>query len=124
MAREIYYKQLSYQIIGAAFTVHSRLGCGLPEHCYQRALELELNNRDIPFSAQRRFPVTYDELDVGYFITDLIIDSKIILELKSDERITLNHEAQLFTYLHVTSLKVGYVLNFGVKHMQFKRLIL
>jgi len=124
MTTEFYYKDLSHQIIGCAFRVHTKLGSHLPEHCYEHALILELTKLGIHSVEQQRFEVLYDETHVGHFFTDIIVDSKIVLELKSDERLTLNHESQLFTYLRVTKLKVGYLLNFGNKSLQFKRLIL
>src|SRR4030043_722580 len=116
--KNIYFKELSYTIIGIAFKVHTKLGCGLPEHCYHHALEAEFSHSHIPFLSQKRHDVYYNDEYVGHFFTDLIIDNKIILELKSDEHITANHESQLFTYLRVCKLKVGYLLNFGVKALQ------
>jgi len=124
MTKEFYYKELSHQIIGSAFKVHTALGSHLPEHCYEHALILELTKSGIPCVEQQRFEVYYHDQHVGHFFTDIIVDNKIVLELKSDERLTLNHESQLFTYLRVTKLKVGYLLNFGNKSLQFKRLIL
>ncbi len=124
MNNNILYKDLSYTIIGTAFKVHSRLGCALPEYCYSRALVIEFTNLNIPFTHQKRHDVNYNNEYVGHFFTDLIIDDKIILELKSDLNITPNHYAQLFTYLRTTNIKVGYIINFGSRHLQFKRLIL
>ena len=118
------FKELSYKVIGACFKVHSALGCALPEHCYNRALVYEFERLGIPCSNQVHFPVLYNDLDVGVFYTDLIIDSKIILELKSADKLISNHFAQLFTYLRVTKLKVGYLVNFGTRSLQYKRLIL
>jgi len=117
-------KDLSYTIIGIAFKVHSKLGCGLPEHCYQHALEAEFTVSRIPFLSQKRHDVHYNGEYVGHFFTDLIIDNKIILELKSNDHISVNHESQLFTYLHASGLKVGYVICFGARSLKFKRLIL
>jgi len=122
--KTIYFKELSSTVIGSAFRVHSKLGCYLPEHCYQHALEIEFQRLNIPFLRQKEHDVYYNEEHVGHFFTDLIIDNSIVLELKSSESITGNHLSQLFTYLRITKIKVGYVLNFGAKHLQFKRLIL
>jgi GxxExxY protein len=121
---DILYKELSYIIVGAAFTVHRALGCGFPEHCYHSALAVEFTRLAIPFTDQESFDVYYDSVHCGALRTDLIIDKKIILELKSAESITSSHVAQLFSYLRATHIKVGYVLNFGSKSLQFKRLIL
>ena len=118
------YKELSYKIIGICFKVHRELGSALPEYCYQRALELEFKKQGIPCTSQEHVDVHYDSTYVGHFIPDIIVDNSIILELKSDNGITANHISQLITYLTTTKLRVGYVVNFGVKSVQFKRLII
>jgi GxxExxY protein len=122
--KEILFKDLSYKIIGACFKVHSRLGSCLPEHVYQRALELEFAELGIPYTSQQQLPVHYRDQHIGHFFSDLIVDNKIILELKVDDRFTIHHQAQLFTYLRVAGLHVGYLVNFGLKSLAFKRLIL
>src|SRR4030042_1680329 len=116
--KNIYFKELSYTIIGISFKVHSKLGCGLPEHCYHHALEAEFSHSLISFLSQKRHDVYYNDEYVGHFFTDLIIDNKIILELKADEHITANHTSQLFTYLHATGLKVGYVIYFSARSLK------
>jgi GxxExxY protein len=121
---EFYYRNLSYQIIGICFKVHKALGPGLPELVYNKALYLEFARQYIPIETERTFKVHYDGVDVGLYRCDLIVDSKIILELKSDVRLTRNHEVQLLTYLNITSIKVGYLVNFGNRKLEFKRLIL
>jgi len=121
---DILYKELTDQIIGLAFNVHAKIGCALPEHIYERSLCLELTKHNIPHVHQKRYDVYYDDEHVGHFFTDIVVDNKVILELKSDEKITPNHFAQTFTYLRVTKLKVAYIINFGVRQLQFKRLIL
>ena len=121
---EILFKELSYHIIGAAFKVHSTLGCGFAESCYQTALSLEFLSLNIPFTQQERFEVYYNDQFCGFLITDMIVDHSIILELKSAETITSSHVAQLLSYLRATKLKVGYILNFGIKSLEFRRLIL
>ena len=124
MSYDILYRDLSYQIIGACFTVHSKLGPGLPESCYNHALVYEFNRLNISCTQQDKFSVYYNDEIIGHFFTDLIVDRKIIIELKADDRITPNHLAQLFTYLKVCKLKVGYLVAFGAKSLLFKRLIL
>ena len=124
MTDNILFKDLSYRIIGIAFKIHSKLGCALPEKCYQHAFQQEIDTQHIPFTAQQAHQVYYNDNLVGIYYSDLIIENKIILELKSDDRITQGHVSQLFTYLRVTGIKVGYVINFGAKSLQFKRVIL
>jgi len=120
----ILFKDLSDKIIDIAFKVHTKLGCSLPEHCYERSLIIEFNKQYIPCVHQKRYDVFYDDEQVGHFFTDIVVDNKIILELKSHEAITSNHYAQLFTYLRTTKLHVGYILNFGSKCLLFKRLVI
>jgi GxxExxY protein len=122
--KDILFKELSYHIIGAAFKVHSALGCGFSESCYQTALALELQSLNLPFTQQERFEVYYNDQFCGFMVTDMIVGRSIILELKSAESITSGHIAQLFSYLRATKLRVGYVLNFGSKSLGFKRIIL
>ena len=122
--KNILYKELSHTIIGIAMRVHTRLGSGLPEHCYTRSMAIELDIEGIPHSTEHRVEVIYDHQIVGHLIPDLVIDSKICLELKSADNIYPHHISQLLSYMHACKLYVGYVLNFGVKSLQFKRLIL
>jgi len=77
--------ELSHQVIGAAIDVHRQLGPGHFESVYERALRIELGLRDIPFRAQPALPVTYKGLSVGEFVPDLIVDDRLIVELKATE---------------------------------------
>ena len=120
---EFFYKELSHEVIGACFAVHSQLGCGLPEHCYNKALMVEFKRREIFCTYQEQFDVHYCGAYVGHFVTDLVVDSKIILELKAVEGITPGHQPEFITYLTISGLRVGYVVNFGVRSLQFKRLV-
>jgi GxxExxY protein len=107
-------EQLSEAVIGAAIEVHRRLGPGLLESAYQCCLEYELTLRGIPFSRQVGLPVTYKgiSLDCGY-IMDLVIDGRIVLELKAVETVTELHQAQLLTYLRLSGIRVGLLINFN-----------
>ena len=99
---------LTYQIIGLAMRVHRRLGPGLLESVYQKCLSHELSSAGVPFRSHVPVPIEYDDiaLDCGY-IADIIVDNKVILELKSVERILPLHEAQLLTYLRLSSCRIG-----------------
>ena len=122
--KNILYRELSHTVIGVAMRVHTRLGAGLPEFCYTRSVALELDAIGISCSKEHRVEVVYNDNIVGHLVPDLVVDSKIILEFKSDQGIYPHHISQLFSYLHACKLRVGYVVNFGVKSLQFKRLIL
>lgn len=109
------HKELSDQVIGAAIEVHRQLGPGLLESAYQACLAHELSLRGILFVSQLDLPLTYKgvQLDVGYRI-DLLIDDKVIVELKAVEKVLPIHEAQLLTYLRLLRKPVGLLLSFFV----------
>ncbi len=102
-------------IIGAAIEVHRHLAPGLLESAYEECLCHELHLRGIEFKRQVEVPVLYKglKLDCGYKL-DLIVQDEVILELKAVERILPVHEAQLLTYLRLTGMHVGLVINFNV----------
>ena len=113
-ARLILEEKLSEAVIGAAIEVHRVLGPGLLESAYQRCLEYELELRRIRFQRQVDLPVSYKGicLDCGYKM-DLVVDGKIVLELKAVETLNDLHEAQLMTYLRLSRIRVGLLLNFN-----------
>ncbi len=114
--------ELTEQIIGAAMTVHRELGPGLDEKIYENALCLEFAAQSIHFTQQERFPVHYRNHVVGTLITDLIVDSKVIIEAKVADQISDTHIAQLLSYLSITNLQIGLVLNFKPVSLGIKRL--
>ncbi|VVB87108.1 PD-(D/E)XK nuclease superfamily protein [uncultured archaeon] len=111
--------ELSNKIIGAAIEVHRSLGPGLLESTYEECLCHELSLSQIPFERQVGLPVVYkgNQLDCGYRI-DMIVDKKVILELKSVSEVQPIHKAQLLTYMKLSGLKLGLLLNFNVMLMK------
>ena len=107
--------RLSKEIIGAAIEVHRHLGRGLLESAYEECLSKELAIRDIVFERQKPLAVVYKgiTLDCGYKL-DIVVEDKVILELKSVNKIESIHEAQLLTYLKLSGLKLGILINFNV----------
>ncbi len=107
--------RLSKEIIGAAIEVHRHLGPGLLESAYEECLCKELEIRDIVFVRQKPLAVVYKgiTLDCGYKL-DIIVEGKVILELKSVNKIESIHDAQLLTYLKLADLKLGILINFNV----------
>ena len=103
------------EIIGAAIDVHRALGPGLLESTYQACMCRELGLRKIPFRSQVELPVQYKgvQLDCGYRI-DLVVNDRVMVELKSVERLASIHESQLLTYLRLSKLRVGLLINFNV----------
>ena len=118
---------LTYKIIGCAYKVHKALGPGLLESTYEACLKHELLKANLKAKSQHALPIKYDtiELDAGYRV-DLLVEDSIILELKAVEEIKSIHKAQLITYLKLSGLKLGLILNFNVSNMQkgIKRVIL
>ncbi len=111
--------QLSKIIIGSAIKVHKNLGPGLLESAYEETLYYELNKEGLNVEKQKPMPLIYDEvkLDVGYRI-DLIIESKLIIEIKSVEYLNDVHLAQILTYLKLSGCKLGLLINFNVKYLK------
>lgn len=111
--------ELSSKIIGGAIEVHKALGPGLLESAYEECLAYELDLRGLSIERQKPLPVGYKgkRLDCGYRL-DLVVEKAIILELKSCEAIEEIHKAQLLTYLKLSGLSVGLLLNFNVSVMR------
>jgi GxxExxY protein len=110
--------ELSGRIIGAAIEVHRVLGAGLLESAYEECLCHEFSINNISFERQVQIPVLYKgiELNCGYR-ADIIVDKKVILELKSVAAIEPIHEAQVLTYLKLSGLKLGLLLKIGRAHV-------
>ncbi len=107
--------QLTHTIIGAAIEVHRALGPGLLESAYEECLCHELGLRQLAFQRQVPLPLTYKgvDLDCGYRL-DLVVAQTVLLELKAVAQILPIHEAQLLTYLRLSKMKIGLLINFNV----------
>ena len=118
---------LTYKIIGSAYKVHSALGPGLLESAYQACLEYELKKLGFLVESQKALPIIYEEvhLNAGYRI-DLLVENTVVLEFKSVEAINEVHIAQILTYLKLSKVKVGLLINFNVKDLKqgIKRFVL
>jgi GxxExxY protein len=120
---DVLYKELSYRIVGAVMEVHRVLGPGFLEAVYERALAHELALRGIVFERQRRLPVRYKSELVGDYVADIVVEDKVILELKAVSGLTKVHEAQAHHYLAATGLRLAILLNFGAPSLQQKRVV-
>jgi len=111
--------ELTNKIVGATIEVHKTLGPGLIESTYERCLCHELRLRRVAFANQVALPVVYkgSKIDCGYQM-DLVVENAVVLELKSCEKIEPIHQAQLLTYLKLSGLKLGLLLNFNVPVMR------
>jgi len=121
------YEELTSEIIGAAIEVHKILGPGMLESAYEECLCYELKQMNLSFKRQQPIPIVYKEikLECGYR-ADIIVEDKIILELKSSEGITPVYEAQILTYMRFAQKRLGLLINFNVTKLTngLKRYIL
>ncbi len=118
------YKDLTEKIIKAAMNVHNTLGFGFMEKVYENSLMTELKLSGLKAIQQSPVEVFYKGDLVGDYITDIIVEDKVILELKSVENLNKVHEVQLVNYLKAVNMEIGMLLNFGKEKLEFKRKVL
>lgn len=114
---------LTEQIIGAAIRVQKTLGPGLLEGLYQKALAFELSRAGIRVQRERVVPVAYLGEPLGEQRLDLVVSERVVVELKAVETLAQVHRAQLLTYLRISGLPIGLLINHGTEHIQVKRLL-
>lgn len=119
---ELLHEELTNSIIKTFYEVYNELGHGFLEKVYQNSLFLELKNKGLKVEAQKKIAVFYKRTEVGEYYADLILEDKIILELKAADYIVKEFENQILNYLRATHCEVGLLLNFG-KKPEFKRKI-
>jgi len=112
---------LSGQVIGAAMKVHSALGPGFLESVYQNALIWELQKGGLKAEAGKAIGVRYDGQTVGAFTADLLVNDRLIVELKATQSLAKAHEVQLVNYLVATGIDEGLLLNFGAERLEYKK---
>lgn len=119
--------QITHEILDSAYKVHTKLGPGLLESAYQACLAYELKKKGLTVETEKALPLIYEDikLECGYRI-DILVEDKVIVELKSVETFTDVHVAQILTYLKLSEKKVGLLLNFNEKSLRngIKRIIL
>ncbi|HUO06828.1 MAG TPA: GxxExxY protein [Phycisphaerae bacterium] len=114
---------LTEQIIGAAMRVHNTLGVGFLEKVYENALAHELRKMGFTVLQQHPIPVYYDGIVVGDYVADLVVEGKVVLELKTARALADEHTSICINYLHACKLPVCLLINFGTPRLQFKRLV-
>lgn len=118
--KEFLYKELTYKTIGLAMEVHSKLGCGFLEKVYENALMLLFRREGIEVKQQIPIKVYFEREVVGEYLADILVENKIVLELKIIERITDVQRAQALNYLKATGLRLAIVLNFGKNKLEYE----
>ena len=117
------YPELSYKIMGVLFKVHSKLGSSYQEKYYQRAVEQEFLIQNIRFQREVLIDVEYSNIKVGKHYLDFIIDGKIVLETKTDLRISPDFIGQVISYLKSSNLPLGIIANFRAPRLTYRRVI-
>ena len=118
------YEEGTYRIRAVLLKVHNTLGPGFREETYKRAVLLELKKQKIEFESEKEFEVFYDDRRIDCFRLDIVVEEKVILELKAVDQLAKIHESQLLSYLRASSLKVGLLVNFGESSLQVIRRVL
>jgi GxxExxY protein len=109
------HKELTEKIIGIFYKVYNNLGYGFLENVYENAMMIDFKKENIPAVSQYAIKVLYENEIVGEYFADILVDGKVIVEIKAAKTLALEHEAQLLNYLKATEKEVGLLLNFGPK---------
>ena len=120
---KIIHRELSYKVVGMSMQVHRELGYGFLEKVYENSLMVLLRREGIV--ARQQFPVRvyFEGEDVGYYLADILVAGKIVLEVKTVEGLIDAHRAQALNYLRATDLRLAILLNFGKEKLQYERLV-
>ncbi len=120
---EYKHKELTGEIINAAHTVHNALGYGFLEKVYHKSLFIELRKRGYSVESEKPIEVRYNNQVVGDFFADLLVENKVVVEIKATDKYANVFEAQLLNYLKAAGLEVGLIINFGPS-VEVKRMVL
>jgi GxxExxY protein len=118
------YEKTSYLIRGCAYEVYRQLGCGYLEKVYERALLQELTLQGLQAETQVPFDVRYKGSVVGEYFADMVVEKSVVLELKAQQLLPPESEAQLLNYLKASGLRLGFLINFAFPRARIKRVIL
>jgi len=115
--------RLSKQVIECAQNVSRELGAGFLEKVYENALCIELKRAGLSFQRQQCYAIRYRNEEIGNYIADLVVEDKLLIELKALSAFTGEHESQVMNYLKASGLKVGLLLNFGISRLDIRRIV-
>jgi GxxExxY protein len=116
-------QELKQKILEGAFAVHNNLGCGFLEKVYSNALLFELRNLGLQCEHEVPFKVKYKDVVVGDYCADLVVERRVLVELKACTGLDSVHEAQILNYLRASGIQVGLLLNFGKPKLQYRRFV-
>ncbi len=120
---KILCRDLSYKIVGIAMEVHRKLGYGFLEKVYENVMMVLLRREEIQAKQQAPITVYFEDQIVGDYYADILVEDKIIVELKTVDRIADVHKAQTLNYLKATGLQLALLLNFGKEKLKYERLV-
>ena len=120
---EYKHRELTGLILEAAFEVHNTLGCGFLEKVYERALICELKKRGLKLETQKAIKIKYKDQEVGTYVADLIVERKVIVELKVVNFLAAIHKAQALNYLRASNCEVALILNFAKPKLEYRRVV-
>lgn len=115
------HEELSHKILRACFEVSNELGIGFLESVYEKALLIALRQKGLNADSQISLAVKFREIVVGEFFVDILVEKKILLELKAATALTKEHQAQIINYLKATGVEVGMLINFGNPKLEYRR---
>ena len=113
--QDLKYKELTERIIKIFYMVYNKLGYGFLEKVYENAMMIEFKKDDVLAVSQFAIKVVYEGEVIGEYFADVMVENKVIVEIKAAKKLALEHEAQLLNYLKATNIEVGLLLNFGPK---------
>lgn len=123
MMAEIYFKELSYTIVGILFDVSNKLGPGYQEKYYQKAIVAELRKQGVSFKEQVPVPLRYEGEAIGRYFIDFVLDEKIVLEIKASRYFYKQDVKQILGYLKVTGIPLGILATFTGRGVLFRRIL-
>ena len=123
-AKDYSLEPVTRELIGAAFEVHNVLGYGFLERVYQRAMQVELTLRKVKVELEPKLQVHFKGAIIGDYAADLLVEDRIVVELKADPEYQPAHEAQLLNELKATQVRLGYLINFGRTKVEYKRMVM
>jgi len=121
--KDLIYPELSFKIIGILFEVFNNLGYGYQEKYYQKAVAISFKENKINFKEQVYFPLRYKDIKLGNSYFDFLVEGKIIIELKKGDRFSKHDITQIYSYLKISNLQLGLLVNFTSKGVKYKRIL-
>ncbi|MBI5779288.1 MAG: GxxExxY protein [Planctomycetes bacterium] len=115
------YREITDKIIKSFYKVHDTLGPGFLEEAYHKALLIELKKHFTNVESEKSFPILYENQEVGKYIPDILVEGKIIIEIKAVNELDENHKAQIISQLRVSGILIGFLVNFAKKELDFRR---